>query len=88
MGGGGGSRLRKAARKMVTACGSFSRRQSLVDPVLGDTSADATIATATAAVCLSLIFSLSLSLFFFFLSFFPLLSVHCKLFSAQSDNRF
>ena len=87
MGGGVGSRLRKAARKMVTACGSFSRRQSLVDPVLGDTSADATIATATAAVCLSLIFSLSLSLFFF-LSFFPLLSVHCKLFSAQSDNRF
>ncbi|RVW33579.1 hypothetical protein CK203_080022 [Vitis vinifera] len=50
MGGGGGSRLRKAARKMVTACGSFSRRQSLVDPVLGDTSADATIATATAAI--------------------------------------
>ena len=66
MGGGGGSRLRKAARKMVTACGSFSRRQSLVDPVLGDTSADATIATATAAVCFCLSFSLSLSLYFFF----------------------
>ncbi|KAK9267584.1 hypothetical protein L1049_010012 [Liquidambar formosana] len=36
MGGGGASKLRKAARKMVVACGSFSRRQALVDPFVGD----------------------------------------------------